>query len=59
MLAQPSKEKDSKAIVDAQIIQWSKENTRPKSHRRPAKKSLVLEVIDHSGEVDEEENPSE
>lgn len=45
MLAQPPEEKSSTAIVKAQPEKWSEENTRSRTHRRPAKKSLVLEVI--------------
>lgn len=52
MLAQPPKENSSTAIIEAQSVTWSKENTCPRTHRRPAKKSSMLEVTYQIDEVD-------
>uniref|UniRef100_A0A093VDJ4 Uncharacterized protein n=2 Tax=Talaromyces marneffei TaxID=37727 RepID=A0A093VDJ4_TALMA len=59
LLAQPPKEK-SWTGTKAQSAKWSKQNTRPVIHRRPAKKTLVLEVIDQNDEEveDDEERSS-
>lgn len=59
MLAPPPNEKSSTAIVKAQPAKWPKENMRSRTHRRPAKKSLLLEVIGQDDEVDEEQRSSE